>query len=145
MGTSFYFILFSQVTFQSKSFRNIVVVFQNLDVQYSLSNFFSFANLAPIFLLITDNGVLDSYLDLEKAKEALLGVQVGSRFLAEVDETMTLKDPHRVGGQNQGLEMAAGFNKYWKDGYDIKRLLVIGNKYLHDIGTFQTNHSYLLL
>ena len=50
---------------------------------------------------------------------------------------MNLKDPHRVGGEDQSLEMAAGFNKWWNDGHDIKRLLDIGNKYLHDLGKFQ--------
>ena len=34
-------------------------------------------------------------------------------------------DPHRIGGQDQAKGNAAGFDKYWSDNNDIRRMIII--------------------
>lgn len=47
------------------------------------------------------------------------GAIVPSRAIFEVKDGAVVKDPHHSGGQNQGVGVKAGFNKYWHDGHDI--------------------------
>ena len=52
-------------------------------------------------------------------------------MIAEVDAQGNLKrDPHVVGGQNQGAGKRAGFNKWWGGWSDINSLMDICAKYL---------------
>ena len=82
------------------------------------------------FLVVRDAGVVGSYVDIEMAKETLKGLNSDqSRLIAEVDSANILQeDPHVVGGQQQ--THSQGFNKFWSDWDDIKKLMEIAQKYL---------------
>ena len=74
--------------------------------------------------MVRDSGVVGIYNDLEEAKQVLLGINSGNRLVAEVDSNGNLlRDPHIVDGQNQGMGMQAGFNKYWCGWSCINRLM----------------------
>ena len=78
------------------------------------------------FLVVRDSGVVGTYNDLEEAKQALNAINTGNRFIAEVNADGSLdRDPHLVGGQNQGAGISAGFNKHWCDWPCINRLMDI--------------------
>ena len=97
------------------------------------------------FLVVTDNGVLGEYSDLDEAKEVLNGQTKKrgfNRFIAEVDETNTLvTDPHVVGWKKQTEEN--GFNKWWNDMRDINRLIGKCQSYLDKTG-MQTGSYHCL-
>ena len=86
----------------------------------------------PKFLVVRDSGVVGTYNDLEDAKQALMSINSGNRLIAEVDSNGNLlRDPHIVGGQNQGKGMQAGFNKYWCGWDCINRLMDMCDIFLH--------------
>ena len=76
--------------------------------------------------MVSDSGVIGAYNDLQEAKQVLNGINTGNRFIAEVNSDGNLnRDPHFVGGQNQGAGTSAGFNKHWCDWPCINRLMDI--------------------
>ena len=80
-------------------------------------------------MVVGDEGVVGRYVDIELAKEKLKSTKEGARLIAEVDSANIIqRDPHWVGGQQQ--TQSQGFNKFWRDWNDIKRLLDIAQKYL---------------
>ena len=82
--------------------------------------------------MVRDSGVVGAYDDLEEAKQVLLGINSGNRLVAEVDSNGNLlRDPHIVDGQNQGMGMQAGFNKYWCGWSCINRLMDMCDIFLH--------------
>ena len=93
-----------------------------------------FAELVPRYLVATHSGVKGIYTDIEEAKKKLNSMQSGSRvsrLIAEVNEFGKLmRDPHIVGGQNQGIAMGAGFDKWWGDWNDINKLMDICEEFL---------------
>ena len=83
-------------------------------------------------MVVTDNGVVGKYADIETAKRVLGGVSTRNRFVAEVYTGNVLKrDPHTVGGQMQSSGNSAGFNKWWGGWSDINRLMNIAQTYLN--------------
>ena len=94
--------------------------------------------LGSTFLVVQDNNVVGRFNNIEEAKAVLMGINRGNRLIAEVDSSKKLKrDPHMVGGQNQGMGMRAGFNKYWCGWSCINRLMNLCASYLnnHNTGT----------
>ena len=88
--------------------------------------------LGSTFLVVTDNGVVGKYADIETAKRVLSGVSTRNRLVAEVYTGNVLKrDPHTVGGQMQSSGNAAGFNKWWGGWSDINRLMNMAQTYLN--------------
>lgn len=51
-----------------------------------------------------------------------------SRAVFEVRDGVVLQDPHHVGGENQGIALKAGFNRYWTGWDDINRMHAILQK-----------------
>ena len=84
------------------------------------------------FLVVTDNGVVGKYADIETAKRVLKGVSTRNRFGAEVHSGNVLKiDRRTVGGQMQSSGKDAGFNKWWGGWSDINRLMNMAQAYLN--------------
>lgn len=90
------------------------------------------------YLVVAGGKVIGEFEDIEDAKEALKkfppGTRRPSRLVLEVVDGIIQKDPHTVGGQNQGLGVEAGFNKFWWDWHDIKKMIVIAQKYVDEHG-----------
>ena len=87
--------------------------------------------LGSTFLVVNDKNVVGSYNDIEAAKAVLMGMNKGNRLIAEVESPNGLnRDPHIVGGQNQGKGIRAGFNKYWCGWSCINKLMDICASYL---------------
>ena len=64
------------------------------------------------YIAVRDSGVIGAFCNLEKAKQALIGIDSGNRLIAEINIEGTLKrDPHVISGQDQ--TPTNGFNKYW--------------------------------
>ena len=94
------------------------------------SSFFS----GQTFLVVNETKVVGKFRDIEAAKELLMeypdksshGADHANRFVAEVAANGTLnRDPTWVGGQNQGLGMEAGFNKWWYSWNAINNLMEV--------------------
>lgn len=87
-----------------------------------------------IYLVIADGKVIGEFNDVEKAKEALKGfpsrARTPSRLVVEVVNGEVQPDPHTVGGQKQEEGVAAGFNKFWWDTDDIRRMITVGKDYI---------------
>ena len=56
-------------------------------------------------------------------------------MVIEVQNGIVKKDHHNVGGQDQGKGPVTGFNKYWADGNDIRRMTAIDQAYADDTET----------
>ena len=63
-----------------------------------------------------------------------------SRMVTEVQHGIVKMDPHMIGGQDQGKGNVAGFNKYWNDWNDIRRMIAIAQAYADDT---ETNRVYI--
>ena len=91
--------------------------------------------LVPTFLVVNENGVAGRYTDIEEAKQKLKSNGGRIRLIAEVNDRGELnRDPHLVGGQNQGIGIKAGFDKHWRGWNDIDMLIETCFLYLHPTG-----------
>mmetsp|Transcript_79108 Transcript_79108/g.149213 ORF Transcript_79108/g.149213 Transcript_79108/m.149213 type:complete len:1033 (-) Transcript_79108:98-3196(-) len=65
------------------------------------------------------------FADIESAKKELnkeAGTRRNFQMICEMNATGVKKDPHRVGGQNQGAGSVNGFQKYWPNWRYIGRM-----------------------
>ena len=96
--------------------------------------------LGSTFLVVNDKNVVGSYNDVETAKVVLRSINRGNRLIAEVKSSNGLnRDPHIVGGQNQGAGISAGFNKYWCGWSCINKLMDICARYLDNLTGWLTS------
>ena len=87
--------------------------------------------------------MVGGYFELEKAKQSLKDIDSGSRLIAEVDGYGKLiRDPHIVGGQNQGLGTATGFNKDWEGFQVIDKLMDMSQAYLESSGISKQRNAF---
>ena len=79
------------------------------------------------YLVITGSSVILQTLTLFIARQYFkrYSGSYPSRMVTEVQNGIVKKDPHRIGGQEQGKGNAAGFNIYWNDWNDIRRMTII--------------------
>ena len=101
--------------------------------------------LGSTFLVVNDKNVVGSYNDIETAKVVLWSINRGNRLIAEVQSPNGLnRDPHIVGGQNQGAGISAGFNKYWCGWSCINKLMDICASFLENQTGLLTS-SFIIL
>ncbi|CAE7769304.1 unnamed protein product [Symbiodinium sp. CCMP2592] len=88
------------------------------------------------FFVVGGDKVVKACDNLEDAKKTLMSsfppaAPRPSRQICEVRDGVVLPDPNDVGigGQNQGLGLHAGFNKWWLDWNDIRRMNRICQQY----------------
>ena len=104
--------------------------------------------------LVVDNardwrsyGVRGSYGNIEDAKSHLMkrypvGSRKSQRMIVEVKNGVITTDPHKIGGQNQGGGVAAGFNKFWWNRDFINTMNKAAKTYLDDNGGMVTTLTY---
>jgi len=90
-------------------------------------------HVGSTYLVVTEKGVVGSYVDIEMAKEKMKGIKDGQRLIAEVNSENILQrtwtDVHYdVGGQHQ--TKSQGFNNFWWNWPEIVKLMNIAQKYL---------------
>lgn len=87
-----------------------------------------------MFAVVANQAVVGYYSSVEDAKEKLTeyssGTSSPSRMVSEVIDGVVQKDPHTVGGQNQGDGVKAGFNKWWRDWNDINKMTSVVEKFI---------------
>jgi len=85
------------------------------------------------FIVVAGHSVIGYFMKLSQAKRALKrfrrGAKKPSRCIFPIKKGRVLKSAKWVGGQNQykGLPQ---FNKYWKNGKDLRRMRLIAKKYV---------------
>ena len=82
-------------------------------------------------MVVTKDGVEGTFLDLERAKEVLKGLDVqdkDTRFIAEVEiDGKLMNDPTIIDGEAQ---LQPNFNSYFGGDKFVRELMVVCDKYI---------------